>query len=211
VRKNISFEFGEECVRAYDTLREELTSEPVLGLYNPAAETELHTDACASGIGAMLLQKQKNGTWTVIAYFSQSTNQAESHYHSFELEMLAIVRAVERFHLYLYGLFFTVVTDCNALVYAVTKANLNPRIARWTLALQNYSFKMAHRPAERMRHVDALSRSIGYVSEVPLERELELRQLTDPRIQEIANELEFSDNEKFTLVNGLVYKKITTN
>jgi len=121
--------------------------------------------------------------------------------------MLAIVRAVERFHLYLYGLCFTIITDCNALVYAVTKASLNPRIARWTLALQNYNFKMAHRPAEKMRHVDALSRSMAYVNEVPLERELELRQLTDSRIQEIANELEYRNDEKFALVNGLVYKK----
>jgi len=32
-------------------------------------------------------------------------------------------------------------------------------------------------------------------------------ELADPRIQEIANELEFCDSEKFTLVNGLVYKK----
>lgn len=72
--------------------------------------------------------------------------------------MLAIVRAVERFYMYLFGLEFTVVTDCNALVYAINKANLNPRIARWTLALQNYNFKIAHRPGKRMVHVDALSR-----------------------------------------------------
>lgn len=71
----------------------------------------------------------------MIAYFSQTTNQAGKKYHSFELEILAIVRSVERFHLYLYGIPFTIVTDCNALVYALNKANLNPRIARWTLAL----------------------------------------------------------------------------
>jgi hypothetical protein len=105
----------------------------------------------------MLLQKQAESHWSPIAYFSQTTNQAESRYHSFELEMLAIVRTVERFHIYLYGITFTIVTDC-ALVYAVNKANLNPRIARWTLALQNYTFKMAHRPGSRMAHVDALSR-----------------------------------------------------
>jgi len=136
LRKNVPFVFDRECIRAYNTLKEELTLEPVLSLYNPAADTELHTDACASGIDAMLLQKQNPGSWSAVAYFSQSTNQAESRYHSFELEMLAIVRAAERFHLYLYVICFTVVTDCNALVYAVTKANLNPRIARWTLVTE---------------------------------------------------------------------------
>jgi len=89
--------------------------------------------------------------------------------------MLAIVRSVERFHLYLYGLKFTIITDCNALVYAINKGTLNPRIARWTLALQNYNFKVIHRSGVRMRHVDALSRSVAYVNEMPLERELEFR------------------------------------
>jgi len=125
--------------------------------------------------------------------------------------MLAIVRATERFHVYLYGIDFTIVTDCNALVFAITKASLNPRIARWTLALQNYKFKMAHRPGDKMKHVDALSRSMAYVKEISLERELELRQLADSQIQAIANKLEYSDDEKFALVNGLVYRKDSNN
>jgi len=68
-----------------------------------------------------------------VAYFSRATNSAEIKY-SYELEMLAIVKAIDRFHIYLYGLTFTVVIDCNTLVYAINKANLNPRIARWTLS-----------------------------------------------------------------------------
>jgi len=184
-----------------------LTSKPVLRVYDPKAETELHTDACSLGLAAILLQKQTGGLWGPVAYYSQTTNQAETRYHSFELEMLAIVRAVERFHLYLYGLNFTIVTDCNALVYAVNKANLNPRIARWTLTLQNYSFKITHRPGKKMSHVDALSRSIAYVNELPLERELEFRQLADPRIKEFVQELEIRNSDKFELIDGLLYKK----
>jgi len=211
LRKNTQFAFSLECVRAFNTFKDELTKKPVLSLYDPAADTELHTDACASGIGAILFQKRNNNPWSVVAYFSQATNDAETRYHSFELEMLAIVRATERFHVYLYGIKFTVVTDCNALVFAVTKANLNPRIARWTVALQNYDFRMAHRPGDKMKHVNALNRSMAYVKEVPLERELELRQLADPQIQDIANKLEFCDDEKFSLVNGLVYRKDQDN
>jgi len=111
LRKNISFTFDSECVRAFITLKEELTSQPILSLYDPTADTELHTDACASGIGAILFQRRDRGPWSVVAYFSRSTNDAESRYHSFELEMLAIVRATERFHVYLFGIDFTIVTD----------------------------------------------------------------------------------------------------
>jgi len=62
-----------------------------------------------------------------------------------------------------------------------------------------------------MRHVDALSRSVAYVNEVPLERELKLRQLADSRIQEIADDLKYNKNEKFALIDGLVYKKDNRN
>lgn len=207
LRKGVAFDFGKECLESFETLKSELTSAPVLALYDPTAETELHTDASSVGLGAMLLQKQQSGLWAAVAFFSKATNHAESKYHSFELEMLAVVRAVERFHLYLYGLDFAVVTDCNALVYAVNKANLNPRIARWTLTLQNYNFRVVHRPGDRMRHVDALSRAVAYVNELPLERELEFRQLADPRIREISNDLEVNESDRFALVNGLVYRK----
>lgn len=97
-------------------------------LYNPAAETQLHTDACSIGLGAILLQKQTDHSWAPVAYFSQTTNNAENKYHNYELEMLAVVRAVKRFHLYLYRINFTIVSDCNAIVYAIKKANLNPRM-----------------------------------------------------------------------------------
>lgn len=93
--------------------------------------------------------------------------------------MLAVVKSIERFHIYLYGIQFTVITDCHALVYAINKAHLNPRIARWTLRLQSYSFSVSHRPGTKMAHVDALSRIVASISLLPLERELEFRQLKD--------------------------------
>lgn len=57
-----------------------------------------------------------------------------------------------------------------------------------------------------MAHVDALSRSVAYVNELPLERELEYRQLADPQILKISRGLEFNDSDKLKLINGLVYK-----
>lgn len=60
-----------------------------------------------------------------------------------------------------------------------------------------------------MAHVDALSRRVHYLESFPLERELEFRQLQDPNLQEIANQLEFSDSDKFELIDGVVYRKET--
>lgn len=207
LKKTVEFDFSDECVRAFDSLKSKLITYPVLRLYNPHAETQLHTDASANGIAAILLQKQGDSSWALIAFFSRATNKAEANYHSYELEMLAIVKAIERFHMYLYGLDFTVVSDCSAVVYAVNRANLNPRIARWTLKLQAYKFKLIHRAGDKMSYVDALSRQVGYIGSLPLERELEYRQLEDAKWREIAVELELKDNDRFELIDGLVFRK----
>lgn len=121
--------------------------------------------------------------------------------------MLAIVKTIERFHIYLYGLDFTVVTDCNAVVHAINKACLNPRIARWILRLQDYKFKVSHRDGRRMMHVDALSRLVCYTDSIPLEKELQYRQLQDPTLKIIAENLGKKENNKFELIDGLVFRK----
>lgn len=80
------------------------------------------------------------------------------HYHSYELETLAVVLALRYFRVYLLGIEFVVVTDCNALKTAFTKKDLIPRVARWWLEVQEYTFKIGYRPGKSMAHVDTLSR-----------------------------------------------------
>jgi len=52
--------FDENCIQAFNTLKSKLTSYPVLQLYNPHLDTELHIDASSLAITGILLQKQKN-------------------------------------------------------------------------------------------------------------------------------------------------------
>jgi len=47
LRKDTKFVFDEACIKSFKLLKEELIAYPVLALYNPAAETELHTDTCS--------------------------------------------------------------------------------------------------------------------------------------------------------------------
>lgn len=80
LKRDVDFVFDEECENAFNQLKKELTSSPVLRLYDPSAVTELHTDASSLGLGAILLQRQKNDKWGPVAYFSQTTNQAETRF-----------------------------------------------------------------------------------------------------------------------------------
>lgn len=129
-------------------------------LYNPHFETELHTDASSLGVGGILLRWQPEPrALKPIAYFSRQTTLEERHLHSYELETLAIVCSLKKFRVYLLGIEFKIVTDCNALRTTLTKRDLIPRIARWWLLISEFSFSIEYRPGIRMAHVDSLSRN----------------------------------------------------
>lgn len=135
-----------------------LTRSPLLTIFQEGLPIELHTDASTLGFGCVLIQI-KERRQHVIGYFSQRTTKAESNYHSYELETLAVVRSVKHFRHYLYGRKFTIVTDCNALKASRYKQELLPRVHRWWSFLQNYGFEVEHRKGERLKHVDFFSRN----------------------------------------------------
>lgn len=178
IKKNAVFKFNFEENAAFETLKKCLSSKPILAIYSPRAETELHCDASASGFGGILLQKQDDNTWRPMSFWSQRTTPTESKYHSFELECLAVVYALKRFHVYLAGHRFRIVTDCDSFRLTLGKKDVNPRIARWVFFLQNYDYEIVHRPGKRMAHVDALSRchSVLVLEGSTLERTLSVCQ-----------------------------------
>ncbi|KAL4152687.1 hypothetical protein QTP88_000520 [Uroleucon formosanum] len=209
VKKNVDFIFGEQEQEAFKYLSSILTKTPVLAIYSPTAETELHCDASSSGFGAILLQKQPDNKFKPVSYFSQRTSPVESKYHSFELECLAVVYAIKRFHVYLYGISFKVMTDCDSFRLTLNKQDVNTRISRWALFLQNYDFSIFHRPNKNMQHVDAFSRchAILVLESNTFEQVLAVRQSTDDDIVQIKNKLLTSDNKFYELRNGLIYRK----
>ncbi|GFS84684.1 transposon Tf2-8 polyprotein [Trichonephila clavipes] len=52
---------------------------PVLHLYKYGRKTELHTDACKQGYGAILLQEAEDGKLHSVYYMSKKTNTAEEN------------------------------------------------------------------------------------------------------------------------------------
>ncbi|RYE22183.1 MAG: hypothetical protein EOP45_08580, partial [Sphingobacteriaceae bacterium] len=208
IKKGAKFVWTDDCTEAFETLKNRLLEAPVLCIFDPRRETELHTDASTHGYGGMLLQKQDDNKFHPVAYYSKTTKDEETRYHSFELETLAIVNALERFKPFLDGIPFTVVTDCNSLVQTLDKKNINPRIARWTLGFQMFDFKVRHRKGEQMMHVDALSRlpSVCAVVENEVDLNIQIAQSRDETINELKKELEVKDVANFELENGLVFR-----
>ena len=125
-RKKAAIWWNNRYQQAFDDLRRLSTTAPILAYADFIQPFKLHTNACGSGLGAILYQTCENGTDVVIAYASSSLTKAQSHYPTHKLEFLALKWAVvEKFHEYLYGLTFDVYTDNNPLTYILTLAKLD--------------------------------------------------------------------------------------
>lgn len=159
-KKNVNFVWGREQKKSFDTLKRCLSNVKALGHYRLDAEkTQLVTDASNVGLGAVLLQVHKGET-RVICYASRTLSVAERNYSTTEKEALAVVWACEKFHIYLYGVEFELITDHKPLeVLYGRKSRPNARIERWLLKLMAYNFKVRYLPGHQ-NIADALSRLV---------------------------------------------------
>lgn len=141
-----------------ESLKKALTESPVLQLYCRDREMELHTGTSIDGWRVIIIQHCAiDGKMHPVYYVSRKTTDALRNYHSFELEAVAVVLAVERFTVYLHGIKFKIMTDCKAFKQTLCSKELKRRTARWVMFLEMFEYTVNHRSAERMRHVDALS------------------------------------------------------
>lgn len=205
LKKDVPWTWQDIHDKAFLTLKDKLSSDNVLTIFNPSKENVLYTDASRDGLAGILMQVTDEGEKPV-HYYSRQTTEDEKKYHSFELELLAIIASLQKFRLYLLGSRFKIVTDCNAVRYALTKKEIIPRIARWVLSTQEFTFDIIHREGARMQHVDALSRNplqSGEKSETEIilsitEADWLLSvQLQDPKLVKIKDALESGESDEY--------------
>ena len=158
-KKNDKVEWEEEHQKAFQGLKDLLSSAPVLAYADYKKPFTLNTDASGHGLGAALYQKDENGHERPIAYASRSLAKSEKKYPAHKMEFLALKWAVtDKFHEYLYGAKFDVYTDNNPLTYVLTSAKLDAAGHRWVGALANYDFKLFYKKGSANVDADALSR-----------------------------------------------------
>lgn len=155
--KRGSFHWSEQAQTAFETLKQKLTSTPVLGYPLPNLPFTLDTDASDEAVGAVLSQIQ-DGQERVVAYMSRSLNRAETSYCVTRKELLAVVLSLKHFHPYLYGQEVLLRTDNAAVSWMRNLKNPQGQVARWLEEMGNYNLHVTHRPGAVHRNADALSR-----------------------------------------------------
>lgn len=144
-KSGVAWRWESPEISAFNELKRRLASKHVLAYFSQTAETQLVVDASPVGLGAVLLQRQSTGLFQPVEYASRSLTDVEQRYSQTEREALAVVWGCERFHLYLYGIDFDLLTDHKALQAIFSPASKPPaRIERWVLRLQPYRYRVIH-------------------------------------------------------------------
>jgi hypothetical protein len=149
--KDQPWKWDKEQQTALENLKSALSTTTTLGYFDPEKPTTLFVDGSPIGLGAVLTQSDPvSGESNPLYYASYPLTATEARYPQIDREALSIYWSIKRFHLYLYGKEFTVVTDHKPLVSLFNNPTSKPsaRIERWLMELQRYRFTVEYRPGK---------------------------------------------------------------
>ncbi|KIM59659.1 hypothetical protein SCLCIDRAFT_47286, partial [Scleroderma citrinum Foug A] len=167
-KKDQEYVWGEAQQQAFQELKTRLTSSPVLRLPNLSKPFIVQTDASKLGTGAVLLQHDDMGVPHPCAFLSQALVGAEQNYQVYDLELLAVMRALKAWRPYLISPVATTViyTDHQNITYFRQPQDLMARQMRWHSILQEYPVQFMHIAGKKNGAPDLLSRMAHFVPSV---------------------------------------------
>ncbi|KAK1421773.1 hypothetical protein QVD17_24388 [Tagetes erecta] len=157
LEKDIPYVFDAECLRAFEFLKDQLTSAPILIAPDWSLPFELMCDASDFAVGAVLGQR-KDKHFHPIYYASKTLNDAQENYTTTEKELLAVVFAFDKFRSYLVLSKTVVYTDHQAVRYLFAKKDAKPRLIRWILLLSEFDVEIKDKKGAENVAADHLSR-----------------------------------------------------
>ncbi|XP_073017839.1 uncharacterized protein [Primulina eburnea] len=147
----------EEKIEAFEKIKRELVTTPIMIVPDWKEPFELMCDASDYAVGAVLGQRRER-MFRAIYYASRTMNAAQQNYTTTEKEMLAVVFAFDKFTPYLIGTKVIVFTDHAAIRYLFAKKDAKPRLIRWILLLQEFDFEVKDKKGSENQVADHLSR-----------------------------------------------------
>ena len=157
LQKDVPFVFDDDCKEAFETLKNALTTAPVVEPPDWNLPFEIMCDASDFAVGAVLGQRVDKKL-NVIHYASKTLDAAQRNYATTEKEFLAVVFACDKFRPYIVDSKVIIHTDHAAIKYLMEKKDAKPRLIRWVLLLQEFDLHIIDRKGAENPVADNLSR-----------------------------------------------------
>ena len=163
VRKDAVFEWNDRREKAFQHLKELITTAPVLRPidYSSDLPIVLSVDSSNIAVGFILSQEDSSGRKHPARYGSLPMNERESRYSQPKLELFGLYRALRAYRLFLYGVrHLKIEVDAKYIKGMLNEPDLQPNavINRWIQGILLFDFELVHVPADRHKGPDALSR-----------------------------------------------------
>ena len=163
LRHNVKWKWTPKENDAFCELKKKLGAAPILTHFRADLPLKLDTDASNYGIGAVISHIMPNGSERPIAFASRTLSKSERNYAQIEKEALSIIFGVKKFHEYLYGRKFLLVTDHKPLLSLLGPKSGIPTLAaarmqRWALILAAYQYDIEYRATAKHANADCMSR-----------------------------------------------------
>ena len=167
LKKGTKFQWTDRADLAFNKLKDSLTSPPILAFPDPRKSYIITTDASQFGLGFVLSQIDDEGRERPIEFGGKSLNDCERRLAPTNLEALAVVTAVKKWHYYLYSKKVYIITDHQPLQYIFKQSNLSGRAARFAIFMQNYNYEVIYKPGKKISNADCLSRTPSFIQSNP--------------------------------------------
>jgi len=163
LRQGARWKWSTQCEASFKEAKHALSSASVLAHYDPTLPLQLAGDASCYGVGAVLSHRYPDGTERPIAFASRTLLPSERNYAQIEREALSLVFGTQKFHQYIYGRQFTLITDHRPLTTIFgDKRGIPPvaaaRLQRWALLLSAYHYNIVFKPTKSHANADCFSR-----------------------------------------------------
>ncbi|MBW0572592.1 hypothetical protein O181_112307 [Austropuccinia psidii MF-1] len=161
--KDTVFEMTVDRVKVFESLRQALTTAPLLLMPDFKIPFKLYIDESGNGLGAALNQvliindKPVEGP---ICFISRQIKPTGTRYGAIQMECLCIFWALEKLNYILEGCALEVITDCTTVKSLLNMKTPNSNMLRWQIAIQEYrgNITIFHKDGNINQNSDGLSR-----------------------------------------------------
>ena len=132
LKKTNRFCWTDKHKAALDTIKSEILKRNALMAFDTSTDRQVRVrcDASDYGMGAILEQKDKEGEYRAVVYFSSLFRNYEKNYSISEKEAFACVAALQKFRKYLLGRHVVLQTDHRALQTLLSQSKIKRTLAK---------------------------------------------------------------------------------